>query len=562
MTAAFRLFSVAHYHHECILILGLPDQRAKDTHSMQKAHWLYSWQAIILAALLFPPLGLVLLWMRPSTRLSRKILNSVYISALGVFYLYRFFGLRAEIDGSGIFPMFSFQRKDEAHYADLERHRARQGQLPPVAGSIEDVPFTRKTDTPEAKAQVPEESAPRKPPTPVETPQVTSKLGGVYWTDFRGPRRDGHYDEMEVLANWPADGPPLLWRQPIGGGYASFVVANGRAFTIEQRRQQEVVAAYDLETGRELWTESWNAEFRESMGGDGPRATPTWNEGRVYSLGALGEFRCLDARTGKVIWSRNILRDNDAENLQWGMSAAPLVVDDKVIVLPGGRSGKSIVAYDKVTGEPIWKALDDKQAYTSPMVVTLAGQRQLLVVSAKRVMGLTVEDGKLLWDFPWETSYDINSAQPLIVSENRFLISAGYGHGAALVEVTTSGGGFSARAIWQNVSLKNKFNSSVLYQGHAYGLDEAILTCIDVATGERKWKGGRYGYGQLLLASGHIIVLTESGDLALVKAIPDHHIELARFSAIEGKTWNHPAIASGRLLVRNTTQMACFKISP
>jgi len=196
------------------------------------------------------------------------------------------------------------------------------------------------------------------------------------------------------------------------------------------------------------------------------------------------------------------------------------------------------------------------------MVVTLAGQRQLLVVSAKRAMGLTVEDGKLLWDFPWETNYDINSAQPLIVSENRFLISAGYGHGAALVEVTTSGGGFSARAIWQNVSLKNKFNSSVLYQGHAYGLDEAILTCIDVATGERKWKGGRYGYGQLLLASGHIIVLTESGDLALVKASPDQHIELARFSAIEGKTWNHPAIASGRLLVRNTTQMACFKISP
>jgi outer membrane protein assembly factor BamB len=526
---------------------------------MQKDHWLYSWKTIVLASLLFPPLGLVLLWMRPSTTVSRKILNSVYISALGIFYLYRFFGLRAETDGSGIFPMFSFQRKDDAHYTYLERDRARRAQLPPVASPAEDPPASDETYT--AEPDVPEKVAPRKPPKLTETGRNGSKLSGIYWTDFRGPRRDGHYEEMEVLTEWPASGLPLLWRQPIGGGYASFVVAAGRAFTIEQRRQQEVVAAYDLETGRELWTHNWNAEFRESMGGDGPRATPTWNEGRVYSLGALGELRCLDARTGKAIWARNILKDNEAENLQWGMAAAPLIVEDKVIVLPGGRPNKSVVAYNKITGEPIWTALDDKQAYTSPMLVTLAGQRQLLVVSARRALGLTVEEGKLLWDLPWETSYDINSAQPLIVSENRFFISAGYGHGAALVEVTRSGSGFSARAIWQNVSMKNKFNSSVLYQGHIYGLDEAILTCIDADTGERKWKGGRYGYGQLLLASGHLIALTESGDLVLVKATPEQHMEVSTFSAITGKTWNHPALAHGRLLVRNTTQMACFKIT-
>jgi outer membrane protein assembly factor BamB len=390
---------------------------------------------------------------------------------------------------------------------------------------------------------------------------ATTKLRGIYWTDFRGPHRDGNYDEMPILTEWPASGLPLLWRQPIGGGYASFVIVRGRAFTIEQRRQEEVVAAYDVETGRELWTNRWNGEFRESMGGDGPRATPTWDEGRVYALGALGELRCLEARTGKVIWSRNILADNQASNLQWGMSAAPLIVEDKVIVLPGGSSGKSVVAYDKQTGQPIWKALDDKQAYTSPMLVTLAGQRQLLIVSARRAMGLAVEDGKLLWDFPWETSYDVNSAQPLIVDENRFFISAGYGHGAALVEVTKTANGFSTRAVWQNLMMKNKFNSSVLYQGHIYGLDESILTCLNAETGERMWKGGRYGYGQLLLASGYLIVLTESGDVVLVKATPEQHAEVARFSAIEGKTWNHPALASGRLLVRNTTQMACFQIS-
>ncbi|MBI1982844.1 MAG: PQQ-binding-like beta-propeller repeat protein, partial [Acidobacteria bacterium] len=176
--------------------------------------------------------------------------------------------------------------------------------------------------------------------------------------------------------------------------------------------------------------------------------------------------------------------------------------------------------------------------------------------------GLTVEDGALLWDYPWVTSYGINAAQPIIVGKSRVLLSAGYDHGAALVEISQTERGFEARRLWENNQLKNKFSSSVLHEGHIYGLDERILTCIDVETGERKWKGGRYGYGQLLLASGHLIVLTESGDLALVKATPERHHELARFSAIDGKTWNHPAISNGYLLVRNTTEMACFKITP
>ena len=240
--------------------------------------------------------------------------------------------------------------------------------------------------------------------------------------------------------------------------------------------------------------------------------------GRVYALGALGELCCLEANTGKLIWRKNILEDNQAQNLTWGMAASPLIVDDKVIVLPGGTAGKSVVAYNKMTGEPVWKALDDKQAYTSPMLVTLNGRRQLLVVSAQRAMGLDPEAGTLLWDFPWTTEYGINSAQPLVVKEDAFFISAGYGHGSALVEVKPANPGFTARAIWQNTSMKNKFGSSVLYQGHIYGMDEAILTCIDATTGERKWKGGRYGYGQLLLAGGSLIILSEYGQLALVKA--------------------------------------------
>ena len=335
------------------------------------------------------------------------------------------------------------------------------------------------------------------------------------------------------------------------------MIAGGRAFTIEQRRRQEVTTAYDMSTGRELWRNAWDANFQESMGGDGPRTTPTWHEGRVYALGAIGELRCLDAATGKRIWSRNILTDHHAENLTWGMAASPLIVDDKVIVLPGGPSGHSVAAYNKLTGEPVWSALDDKQAYTSPMLVTLAGKRQILVVSARRMMGVTVENGSLLWEYPWTTEYDINSAQPLVIGENRVFISAGYGHGAALVEIAPGG----VRQIWANNRMKNKFSGSVLYEGHIYGLDEAILACINAETGELKWKGGRYGHGQVLLAGDLLVITTEDGELALVKPTPERHEELRRFHAVKGQTWNNPAISDGMLLVRNSNEMACFRIS-
>jgi outer membrane protein assembly factor BamB len=352
-----------------------------------------------------------------------------------------------------------------------------------------------------------------------------------------------------------------IWKQPVGLGFASFAVADGRAFTIEQRRGQEVVAAYDIGTGREIWKQGWNAQYSDSTG-DGPRSTPTWDQGRLYALGATGELRCIDANTGSVIWGKNILTDNQAENLQWAMAASPLIVDDKVIVLPGGTSGKSVVAYNKMTGAPVWKVLNDRQAYVSPMLVELAGRRQIVVVSASRVVGLAPENGALLWNYPWDTDMGINVSQPVMVDRSRFFISSGYGKGAALVEVKGSGSTFTATTILENINMKNKFNSSVLHNGYVYGLDEGILTCLDVNTGERKWKGGRYGYGQVILASGHLILTSDSGDLALVKATPDQYTEVARFSALQGQTWNYPAIADGRLLVRNANEMAAYDISP
>ena len=386
---------------------------------------------------------------------------------------------------------------------------------------------------------------------------------GSSWPDFRGANRDGRYTAEPISTSWPREGLRRLWKQPVGGGYASFVVADGRAFTIEQRRDQEVAAAYDLRTGRELWTNEWNASFEESMGGDGPRATPTYHEGRLYVLGAEGELRVLDAAKGTQVWRRNILSDNGAYNLSWGMSAAPLIVDDTVVVLPGGTRGSSVVAYNKATGAPVWKALNDEASYTSPMLVTLGGVRQILVVSATRVVGLTPDKGALLWEYPWSTFNGINVAQPILFTHNgrdRIFMSASYGHGAAVFELTKNGDRFQVQTIWENERMKNKFTSSVLHNGHIYGLDESILASVNAETGEQNWKGGRYGYGQLVLAGDHLVVLTEDGDVVLVNATPVRHEEIARFSAIEGKTWNHPVIADGTLLVRNIQEMAAFDI--
>jgi outer membrane protein assembly factor BamB len=495
--------------------------------------WYGSLPGVIVASVILPPVGIVLVWMRRGMATSMKAIATVCIAALGIGYVFLFMQLRKD--------------PNEAQYNALEAHRAQQASDPALASQAA-----------ATTAQAAPSAAPGASPTGSETAAAHATRN--YWTNFRGPGRDGRYDEMEISTNWPAQGLPLLWKQPIGVGYASFVIADKRAYTIEQRRGKEMVAAYDMDTGREQWTQSWNALYSDSTG-DGPRATPTWDDGRIYALGATGELRCLDAKTGSVIWGKNILSENGASNLPWAMAASPLVVDDKVILLPGGTSNNSVVAYNKMTGAPVWKSQSDRQAYVSPMLVTLAGRRQIVVVSSSRAFGLEPGDGSLLWSYDWDTDMGINVSQPIVVDGNHFFISSGYGKGAALVEVSGSGKGLNARTVWENVNMKNKFNSSVLHQGYVYGLDEGILTCVNVKTGERKWKGGRYGYGQVLLASGHLIVISDTGELVLVRATPDQHSEVARFTALQGKTWNYPALAGGRLLVRNATEMAAYNIA-
>ena len=492
---------------------------------------------IRLATLLLPPLGLVMLWRSGELRLKRKLLGTLGVllyslihATLIVFILMQVAGL--EIEWRGGFPPVLTFAKTKPDYAAVEAHRERVKQTSAALSNT-----SVATATP-------------------------------YWTDFRGPNRDGHYAEKPILTSWPASGLRQLWRQPVGGGYASFVIADGRAFTIEQRRDREAVTAYDAATGHELWAHTYPAQFTESMGGEGPRATPTYHAGRLYSLGAEGEFVCLDAASGRVHWRKDILTENHATNLYFALSASPLIVDDKVIALSGGvrpsnstRTNGTIVAYDKLTGREIWSVFAGSAAYTSPMLVTLAGERQVLAVVEEGMIALKPENGAGLWKHPWRVQYNNAIAQPLIVSTNGFVISAGYGTGAALIEVTRNDSTLAARQVWKNQNLKTKFNSAVFHDGFIYGLDEGILTCLDAATGRRQWKEGRYGYGQLLLASGHLVVLSGEGELVLLRANPQRHEETTRFQAIKGKTWNHPAIADGKIFVRNAVEMACFDLS-
>ena len=241
------------------------------------------------------------------------------------------------------------------------------------------------------------------------------------------------------------------------------------------------------------------------------------------------------------------------------MAGAPLLVDGKVIVQPGGR-GASVVAYEAATGTTVWKSLDDQQAYVSPMIATLAGRRQIVTWTADRVVGLAIEDGALLWSHPWTNGNQINATQPVIVGDDEVFVSTGYNKGATLIQIAASGTGFTASEVWQTPRMKNRLSSSVLLGGYLYGLDEGILGCLDVRSGQLMWKGGRYGHGQILLAGDRLVITTERGELALVRATPSAFEELALVPGIDGRTWNVPAIEDGILLVRNAQEMAAFDL--
>jgi outer membrane protein assembly factor BamB len=387
------------------------------------------------------------------------------------------------------------------------------------------------------------------------TPAIAWTTG---WSGFRGARRDGRYSAGPILTDWNALKP--LWKQPIGGGYASFVGANGHAFTIEQRGSQEVAVAYDVVTGRELWTSGWPGVFIDNRGGPGPRATPAVHDGTVFALGATGELRALDASNGKLRWRTNILDDAGGGNRSFGIAASPLIVGNTVVTVPGGGGGKTVLAYDRASGRLAWSALDDEPSYASPIHVTLAGVDQIVAVLDNRIVSLSTDRGTLLWESPWPSDGGNHAAQPVVTGDNRIFFSSGSGIRGLALEIARDGERLSARELWRSDLMKNALSSSVYHDGFIYGIDQGILACTDAASGERKWKGGRYGHGQVLFASGHLVITTEEGEVVLVRATPDRHQEIARTPALEGSTMNHPALVDGFLLVRNRAQMAAFDL--
>lgn len=377
---------------------------------------------------------------------------------------------------------------------------------------------------------------------------------------FLGVERLGVVRGVHLAQDWTAEPPRELWRQPIGVGWSSFAVVGSWAVTQEQRGDHELTVCYEVTTGKAIWQHSNAVRFSEGLGGDGPRATPTIDAGRVYVLGATGILDCLDGSTGEAIWSRDILRENELPNLVWGKSSSPLVVDDFIVVSGGDVKRASLLAYRKQTGEPAWRAGADKGSYSSPVLATLGGVRQILSVNAGSVTGHDPANGRELWNFPWPGDFP-KASQPVALSSDRVFASAGYGVGCALLELGGSEGGpLRATEIWRNQNMKTQFTNVVVRDGFAYGLDDGILACIDLATGERQWKGGRYGHGQVLLVNDTILIQAESGAIVLAAADRSAYRELTRFPALTSKTWNNPALSGRYLLVRNDREAACFEL--
>ena len=473
-----------------------------------------------------PTLGLAfVVWAVASRRLAdgprRVSMVATILLACGVWALVRSDG----VTGDGM-PEFAWRWSETAE----ERLLAR------AAG--EDVPTTL-------------------PPAPAASKKTAKK--GAEWPGLRGPDRDGIIRGVRIETDWAASPPVELWRRPIGPGVSSFAVRGNLLYTQEQRGEDEIVAAYDVTTGEPVWRHRDASRFWDSHVGAGPRATPAVGDGRVYTFGATGILNALDAASGDVVWSRDATSDGDAELPLWGFVSSPLVVDDVVIVYTD-----TLVAYDLDTGDRRWVGPPSGGSYSSAHLLTIDGVAQIVLLSHTGAISVAPADGTRLWEHPWP---GIGIMQPALTAEGDLLISMVDGGarpiGTRRIAVAHGPGGWTTEERWTSNGLKPSFSPIVVHDGHAFGFDGRIMACIDIEDGTRVWKGGRYGSGQLLLLPDQdlLLVVSEQGELALVRATPDEFTELARFTAIEGKTWNQPVLVGDTLLVRNGVEMAAFRLS-
>ncbi|MGH7169238.1 MAG: PQQ-binding-like beta-propeller repeat protein [Gemmataceae bacterium] len=381
------------------------------------------------------------------------------------------------------------------------------------------------------------------------------------YPQFLGRDRDGVVHGVRLARDWHSQPPKELWRKNIGLGWSAFAVSGDFAITQEQRENKELVVCYELKTGKVRWTHEQEVRLHDKMGGDGPRATPTLVEGRVYTLGGTGVLDCIDGATGKNLWTRDTLADRDLPNLIWGKSCSPLIVEDKVIVTGGLKKRDCLLAYDRKTGKPLWHVGDDEASYSSPALATFDGQKQILSVNAHSVTGHDPKDGKVLWTFDWPGDM-AKASQPVTLPGNRIFLSAGYSVGCVLLHLTRgSDGQWTTETVWLGRNkMCTQFSNVVIAHDCAFGLDCRELACIDLATGERKWKGKTYKFGQIMLVGDLIVVQAEDGYVALVEANPDAFKEVARLPALHDKTWNNPVLSGPYLLLRNDKEVVCYQV--
>jgi outer membrane protein assembly factor BamB len=382
------------------------------------------------------------------------------------------------------------------------------------------------------------------------------------WPGFRGADRLARLTGFRIDTDWSTP-PKELWRHRVGPGWGSFAVAGDRLFTQEQHGEKEVVVCYNAKTGAELWVHANEVRFTEAVAGPGPRATPTFHEGKLYTLGAKGKLECLDASTGEPIWSHDIAEESGAKVPTWAFSASPLVANGIVSVFAGGPDGKSVLAYHAATGSPAWTAGDGLNSYASTQLVRLAGVDQIVVPSGEELTALDPTTGKVLWKHEWPMPKGMpRCVQTAVIGDSDVLIGTGFGQGTRRLKVTKKGDAWAAEEVWTSTKINPYYNDLVVHDGNLYGFDGNFFTCVSLEDGENRWRARGYGSGQVLLLAdqGLLLILSEKGEVALLKATPDKHTVLGKFAALKGKTWNHPVIAGGKLFVRNGEEMACFEL--
>jgi outer membrane protein assembly factor BamB len=420
-----------------------------------------------------------------------------------------------------------------------------------------DQPVGAPTAAPSVAPAQPAASPSATPATAVakETTPAAPAKAQPEWPGFRGPRRDGVVRGVRIKTDWSGSPPAQVWRRSVGPGWSSFAVAGDLMYTQEQRGEEEVVACYKASTGEPVWLHRDKARFFESNAGAGPRGTPTLSNSRVYTFGATGILNVLDAANGSVIWTRNPASETNTKTPFWGFSSSPLVIGDTVIVAASGK----LVAYDAANGKQRWLGPSAGGSYSSPQLVTIGGVQQVLLTSDSGLVSVNPADGKQIWNHQWACNFMV---QPALTADGDVLITS-QENGTRSIGVKRDSNGWTVQEKWTSNGLKPYFNDFVVHKGYAYGFDGRILACIDLKDGQRKWKGGRYGNGQLVLLPDQdlLLVVSEEGELALVGATPDQFTELAKVTGIQGKTWNHPALVGDLLLVRNAEEMAAFRLS-